>query len=150
MTLQDMHRRTSLPGSGFGRTRSDSPDGRTTARSGQAHAPASPSALPASAAVQMTLDIFGPNGAASYESAGLQSSLVSRLQARMASHGSTWFTLTWKVRVTPSRRSIYALRASGRRTSGSGCTSRPTPTTSEDKHSDNYNKNLTLKGAALL
>jgi len=41
--------------------------------------------------------------------------------------GSTLFTLTWKQRATPSGRSIPALRASGRRTSGNGCTSWPTP-----------------------
>ncbi|MFC5428061.1 hypothetical protein ACFPTO_04440 [Paraburkholderia denitrificans] len=41
--------------------------------------------------------------------------------------GSTLFTLTWKERATPSGRSISALRASVRRTSGSGCGSWPTP-----------------------
>jgi hypothetical protein len=37
------------------------------------------------------------------------------------------FTLTWKDRVTPSERSICALRASGRRTSDSDCSSWRTP-----------------------
>jgi hypothetical protein len=46
----------------------------------------------------------------------------------MASVGSTLFTLTWNDAVTPSGRRICALRASARRTSGSGCTSWPTPT----------------------
>ena len=45
----------------------------------------------------------------------------------MASLGSTLFTLTWKERATPSGRSIYALRASAHRTSGSDCGSWPTP-----------------------
>jgi hypothetical protein len=42
--------------------------------------------------------------------------------------GSTLFRLTWKERVTPSGRRICALRASGRRTSGSGYTSWRSPT----------------------
>jgi len=46
--------------------------------------------------------------------------------------GSTLFTLTWKLRVTPSGRSIYALRASGRRTSGSDCSSWPTPLVNDE------------------
>jgi hypothetical protein len=37
------------------------------------------------------------------------------------------FKLTWKRRVTPSGRSIFALRASARRTSGNACTGVPTP-----------------------
>jgi hypothetical protein len=107
---------------------SASQDGPKTAKCGVGRFPASPSVQPGSAAVQMTLAIFGPNGSASSESATLQSSLVNKLRQRMASLGSTLFVLTWKVRVTPSRRSIYALRARRRRTSGSVCTSWPTPT----------------------
>jgi hypothetical protein len=41
--------------------------------------------------------------------------------------GSTLFALTWKLRTTPAGRSIYALRASVRRTSDSGCGGWPTP-----------------------
>jgi len=105
-----------------------SQDGRVIDQSGLEAAPASRSAQPESGAVQMILDIFGPNGSGSSESAGLQSSLVNRLRQKMDLHGSIWYTLTWKVRVTPSLRSIYALRASARRTSGKGFTSWPTPT----------------------
>lgn len=104
-----------------------SPVGPTTAPSGLAPAPASPSAPPGSTAVQMTLDIFGPRGSTSSESAALMLSLVNKLRARMVLLGSTLFTLTWKVRVTPSQRSIFALRARARRTSVSGSTSWPTP-----------------------
>ena len=45
----------------------------------------------------------------------------------MASTGSTLFRLTWKERATPSGRRICALRASAHRTSGSDCTSWPSP-----------------------
>lgn len=79
--------------------------------------------------------ISGRNGSGSFASYVLQSSLESRLRARLASSGSTLFSLTWKVRVTPAQRSICALRASVRRTSGSGCTSWPSPTVNDSKGS---------------
>jgi len=54
------------------------------------------------------------------------------LRQRTASLGSTLYKLTWKARVTPAGRLIYALRASVRPTSGSGFGSSrsgwPTPT----------------------
>jgi hypothetical protein len=43
------------------------------------------------------------------------------------------YTLTWKERVTPSGRSIPALRASVRRTSDNAYTGWPTPTTRDHK-----------------
>jgi hypothetical protein len=49
----------------------------------------------------------------------------------MPLHGGTLFTLTWKQRATPVGHSISALRASARRTSGSGSTGWPTPTKDE-------------------
>lgn len=112
--------------------------GLTPVKSGPVRAPASHSAQRESAAVQMTFDIFGPNGSASSESAALQSSLVSRLRVRMASTGSTLFVLTWKVRVTPSRRSIYALRGRARRISGSGFTSWPTTRAQDSYERSNW------------
>ncbi|MFA9199209.1 MAG: CarD family transcriptional regulator, partial [Aquirufa sp.] len=47
----------------------------------------------------------------------LQSSLVSKLQAKTSLVGSTLYCLTWKQRATPGGRSISALRASARRIS---------------------------------
>jgi len=122
-----------------GRTRYVSQDGPTKGRSGRDRAHASHGRQPDSAPVQMILDIYGQRGSISSESAALQSSLVSKLRARMASLGSTLFTLTWKVRVTPSLRSIYALRASALRTSGNGCGSWPTPMAGTPKQK-NYNE----------
>jgi len=74
---------------------------------------------------------YGLHGSGSLRSAALTQSLASRLRRTTDLLGSTLFRLTWKERVTPSGRRICALRASGRRTSGSDCTSWPTPCNSE-------------------
>lgn len=103
-----------------GATRSDVRAGPTTDLFGQALAPASPSAPPAKAMSSQMSATYGRHGSGSSESAALSLSLASRLQAKTRYLGSTMFQLTWKQRVTPSGRSIPALRASGRRTSGSG------------------------------
>ena len=76
----------------------------------------------------MTSGIFGLPGSGSSSSESLTSYLVSRLQATLASRGSTLFRLTWKQRATPSGRSICALRASARRTSETDCGGWPTAT----------------------
>lgn len=61
--------------------------------------------------------------------------LMENLQKRVSLLGSTLYDLTWKKRVTPAGRLIYALRASARRTSDSVCISVPcgwpTPQTSD-------------------
>src|SRR5690242_21166272 len=56
-------------------------------------------------------------------SAVLQSSLESRLRARLDVHGSPEYVLTWKTWDMPSGPLICALRASARPTSGNGCRS---------------------------
>jgi hypothetical protein len=98
---------------------------------------------------------FGRRGSGSSASHDLQSSLASRLRARTASLGSTLFFLTWKQRVTPLGRSISALRASGRRTSGSDCGSWPTPQASDfmggpDIRRDNGRPNSTMATMATM
>jgi len=65
----------------------------------------------------LTSGTYGPPSTTSSRSAGLQKSLVSRLQARLSMTGSTLYTLTWKPWVTPSGVSRSRLRASVRRTS---------------------------------
>ena len=75
----------------------------------------------------LTLATSGHIGHASSGSASLQQSLESRLLARLDTAGSTLFTLTWKRRRTPLGRRYLERAASVRRTSGSGCTSVPTP-----------------------
>lgn len=106
-------------------------DGPTIDPSGPEAAPANLSARQASEAGLLTSGTYGLRSSISSESAALQTSLANRLRARTASLGSTLYKLTWKERVTPSGRSIPALRASVRRTSGKGSTSQrsgwPTP-----------------------
>src|ERR1041384_5612410 len=70
---------------------------------------------------------FGLYGSGSLASAALTQSLGNKLRAKLASRGSMLFRLTWKERVTPSGRRIYALRARAHRTSGKGCSSVPIP-----------------------
>ena len=79
----------------------------------------------------MTSGTSGRPGTGLSKSAALQSSLVSRLQARTQSLGSTLFRLTWKPWSMPSRRSLSRLRASVLRTSAIEPTSWPTPTTTD-------------------
>jgi len=64
------------------------------------------------------------------------------------------FTLTWKERVTPSGRLIFALRASGVPTSGSDCSSWPTPNTPSGgpntEKTESHTGGMDLDGAAQL
>lgn len=70
---------------------------------------------------------YGQHSSGTSSSAALAQSLANRLHPVTDLLGSTLFRLTWKRRTTPSRRSIYALRASARRTFGSGYSSWRTP-----------------------
>lgn len=115
------------PGSESGAMPFASLAGQTMLPFGPEAALASRSPLRAAAREQETSDTCGPHGSVSSASAVLQSSLANRLRAVTALLGSTLFNLTWKVRAMPSGRSIYALRAQGRRTSGSACSSWPSP-----------------------
>ena len=103
------------------------PDGRMTARSGQAVALASLSARQARALDLLTSGTCGPSSSTSFASAALQSSLESRLRQKMQTLGSTLYKLTWKPWVTPSGRCRFRLRASVPRTSGTERTGWPTP-----------------------
>lgn len=75
----------------------------------------------------MTSGTCGPTSITSSKSVALQSSLESRLQARTQTLGSTLYAMTWKPWVTASGRSRSRLRASVRRTSETGFTGWPTP-----------------------
>ena len=74
-----------------------------------------------------TQDTFGRASPGSSVSANLQSSLESKLRARLSSLGSTLYTLTWKPWVTPSGLSRFRLRASVLRISETDCSGWPTP-----------------------
>lgn len=114
------------PGSGAGVSRSDSPEFPTTTLSGPVVRPASPSPSPESSAAPTTTDTFGRPSSISSASAALQSSLASRLRARLPTAGTTLYAMTWKEKATPAGRLLPRLAASGRRTSGSGCSGWPT------------------------
>lgn len=152
MTLKDSRSAISSPGSASGLTPCGAPDGLTVAPSGQVPAPASHSASQENAGDSMTPATCGPHGASSLRSAHLTLSLVNRLQARTASHGSTLYNLTWKRRDTPSQLSIFALRASVRRTSGNASSGWPTPTANAWKHPSNAGREggLNLQTAVAL
>jgi hypothetical protein len=106
------------------------PDGTTTLDLfGPAPAHANLSARQAKERGFLTSGTCGRPSTTSSNSAALQASLASRLQAATASTGSTLYALTWKDRATPSGLRICALRASVRRTSDSDSSGWPTPTT---------------------
>jgi hypothetical protein len=79
---------------------------------------------------------YGLRSSVSSASATLQQCLASRLQERLDSLGSIMFTLTWKEQVTPLRRRICRLAASGLRTDGSGCGGWPTPNSGPQNDGD--------------
>jgi hypothetical protein len=112
--------------SGDGRTLSDSPDGTTPGPSGPA--PVHVSRFRALANDRDT-PTRGTSGLLFIDlspSAILQSSLESRLRARMGGNGSPEYVLTWKTWDMPAGAPICALRASARHTLGNGCIGWPT------------------------
>src|ERR1041385_4360604 len=126
-TSTDTPSATSSPESASGQTGPGSPDGPTSAKSGRAPAPASRSARLEKARRSTTKGIFGQSSFDSSKHDDLSFRLASRLRPLTDSLGSTLFSLTWTVRVTPQGRSICALRASEPRTEGSVCIGWPTP-----------------------
>ena len=88
-----------------------------TAESGPEAAHVNLSARRAKEEGLLTSGTYGPQCSISRKSAVLQRFLESRLRRKTALLGSTLYRLTWKERVTPSGRAIFALRASAHRTS---------------------------------
>jgi hypothetical protein len=121
---------TSLPVWAGGPEPCDALGGQTIAQFGQCLAPANLSARQAKGLGLLTSGTCGPRLTTSPRSLSLQSFLVSRLQARLQTLGSTLYTLTWKPWVTPSGLSLSRLRASARRTFVTDFTGWPTPTAS--------------------
>ena len=74
----------------------------------------------------MTSAISGPSFSGSSLSAALARSLASRLHQRLGSAGSMEYSQTWKSRVTPAGRSLWAHTASARRISDNDFTGWPT------------------------
>ena len=126
-TSQGSIKPISSPASASGPTPSVLQVGPTTSPSGPAPAPASPSAPPVSNSAPTTSATSGPSSRGSSASAALQSSLESRLRARLAATGSSLYGMTWKHWDTASPPPILARRASAPRTSDSACGGWPTP-----------------------
>lgn len=127
MTSMDTASAISSPASAFGATPLERLDGQMILPCGQEAVPASLSVRAGKGEASQISVTYGLHGSGSLASAALTQSLASRLRPVTDLLGSTLYRLTWKERVTPSGRRIPALRASGRRTSGSDCTSWPTP-----------------------
>ena len=144
MTSKHTHNATSFLASRDGVTHCDSPDGVMTDPSGPDPVLASHSLAQGSLPGLQTSAIYGRRGSGSSVSADLGRSLANRLRPRMLLLGSTLFALTWRVRVTPSGRRIYALRARAHLTSGNDCTSWQSPNAGDAKgrtyQYDNHDK----------
>lgn len=121
-------------------------DGGTTGPSVQARVPVSLTAPQAKRRAKKTRATSGRRCTGSSASRALQSSLASRLQAKMPCTGGMEYRLTWKERVTPRRRLIYALRASVPHISANACVGWATPKT-RDSHGINTPEHLAWKRA---
>ena len=128
----------SSPAPAGGASRYDSQGGTTAGQYGQDRVRASRGQEPGASAALRTIDTSGPNGFGSFESVALQRSLESRLRAR--EFGSTVYSLTWKVWVTPAGRRICRLRASAPRKIAPGCGFWPTPRAAGGKAGPDYAK----------
>jgi len=109
---------TSSRESGSGVTPLEKLDGMTSWKSGQEAVPVNRSVKSAKRKVTRTNEICGLNFSGSSRSKSLALSLASRLQAKTDLDGSMEYGLAWSQRDTPLQRSIFALRASVRRTLG--------------------------------
>lgn len=127
MNLGPIPSATSSPGSADGPSPFNLQDGQATDPFGPEAAPANPLVSPGKDSAKRMNGISGPSFIGSSRSAGLQSSLESRLRARTRCDGSMEYSLTWKERTTPAGRRICALRASAHPTQDRGFSGLPTP-----------------------
>ena len=126
-TLWDTPNATSSLAEASGSSPSGKPDGPTTDQCGPEAAPAQVSARQEKEKGLQTLVTSGLIGSDSSGSYGLQCCLENKLRQRLDTAGSTLFKLIWRQRVTPLGRRYLERAALVRRTSGSVCTSVPTP-----------------------
>lgn len=122
----DINNATSSPESEAGRLPCDSQDGPMIEKHGPLPVPVSLFRAPAGGGDLLTSATSGLSFSRLSPSEILKLSLASRLLPRLDYFGSIEYTLTWKARVTPSQRSIFALRASQRRISVNDCIGWPT------------------------
>lgn len=135
MSLWDTPNATSSQESADGPMRSDSQDGPTIGPCGPGAAHASLSARQALEKGLMTKDTYGRPSDGSLTNADLSPSLANRLRAKTDVNGSPEYVLTWTYWDMTQGPPIYALRASARRTSGSGFSGWGSPQASDHKGS---------------
>ena len=150
MTLWGSSRSTSSPESVDGPTRCGSPGGPTTNPYGLDRVHANPSLPPAKDLEKRTSDTSGPSLDASSRSLDLQRSSESRLRLLLEGTGSPLYDLTCKRWTMLSGPSIFAVRASAHRTSGSGYSGWPTPCQQDGPNGGPSQGNDRLPGAAAL
>lgn len=126
-TFEDLPSVTSSPVSASGATHCEVQVGQMIDLFGREAALANLSAQQAKAMGFLTSGIFGPTSTGSLNSAALQRSLESKLQARTQTLGSTLYKMTWKPWDTGSGRLRSRLRASVLRTSETDSTGWVTP-----------------------
>ena len=111
-------RRIFSPALEHGPMPADLPGGLRSDRSGPAPVRANPGVAQASVEGWTILDTYGPSSFDWSVPSGPLSSWESRLRARLAWHGSTEFTLTWREAATPAGLLISQLARSMRPTDG--------------------------------
>lgn len=130
-TCADSSSAISSPASESGPWPCAAPAGPMTDLFGPVPVLANLSARQAKALGLMTSGTFGRTSSGSSRSAGLQSSLESKLRTVTQTLGSTLYKMTWKAWDTGSGRLRFRLRASVPRTSATDSTGWPTPQTSD-------------------
>ena len=138
----------SSPASADGPSPSVWPECPTTGPSGREAVPVSRFRARDSEKDLPTNDTSGPLFTALSPSAILQSSLVSRLQARMEGSGSPLYDLTWNHWDMPAGPLICRLRASARRTLEDDCSGWPTPKAERADQPTTYGKGSPTLGLA--
>lgn len=128
MTCEATDNATSSPGLADGAPACALQDGPTTDLFGLGVAHASPSAQRANSVAATMYATYGLRSSGSLQSLRLQQSLANRLQALLASRGSTMYALTWKAVATPQRRRLCQLVASGLPIGVTDFGGRPMPT----------------------
>lgn len=120
MIFEDTRNATSSPVADSGQSQPASPDGPTTANSGQAPARASRSRKQGRDSEPMTQGICGRTFIGSSVPDGPLSLWESRLRERLGEIGSTECALIWRLADMPDGQSISRLARSTRHTNGTG------------------------------
>lgn len=128
MISSDTPNAISSPESAAGPTQLGLLDGQMIDRSGVDLVPASHSVSQVGGRGSKTSGIYGQTSIVSSVAPGPLSSWENRLRERLATLGSTEFSLTWRRKPTPGGRSISRLAASIRRRSEIGFIGWPAPT----------------------